>query len=362
MTKYLEKRHKADGTVFWAFNPNQSVRKALGYKYKSFPSKRDAELMCRKVAAEFNLYLRKKAENVQINEDSVLGLINFYKTTKEWQKLAENSQIHYNLGLKTATEFSIGNSNKTFGELDANSITATKADALYTQIFKAFSEHRAASCVKVLRKVWNEGFKHDRVRANPFSNMRIPDLPSRTVLWDPEQVQTMIDTADEMGFSSIGTVTLLCYDLCSRPGDMRQLIWDNYDGVYMDYIQEKNKTHVTVLTSPRLTARLATLRDSANGGEKSLKDAIIISEVTGRPYTKDFLTKSFARVRRQAGLPNHLQLRDLRRTGATEMAEAGCTEDELRSVTGHQSREILATYVRPTTKLATSAINKRFAS
>lgn len=360
MTKYLEKRQKADGAVFWAFNPNQSVRKALGYKYKSFQNKRDAELMCRQVAAEFNLYQRKKAQNVKVDEESVLGLINFYKTTYEWQKLAENSKIHYNLLFRTATEFSVGNANKTFGELDAQSITATKADALYTQILKAFSPHRAVHVVKVLRKVWNEGFRHDRVRANPFSNMRIPDLPARTVLWEPEQVHTLISKADEMGFPSIGTLTLLCYDLCSRPGDMRQLTWGSYDGIYMEYIQEKTKTRLSVLTSPRLNARLGPLKDSAIGGEKAPEDHIIIAETTGKPYTKDHLVKCFARIRRQAGLPTHLQLRDLRRTGATEMAESGCTEDELRAVTGHQSREILATYVRPTTKLATSAVNKRF--
>ena len=53
-------------------------------------------------------------------------------------------------------------------------------------------------------------------------------------------------------------------------------------------------------------------------------------------------------------------MRDLRRTGATKMAEAGCTEDELRSVTGHQSRDVLSIYVRPTKKLAAAGINKRF--
>lgn len=362
MTKYLEKRQKADGTVFWAFNPNQSVRKALGYKYQSFQNKRDAELMCRQVAAEFNLYQRKKAQNIKVDEESVLGLINFYKSTIEWSKLAKNSQIHYNLLFRTATEFSVGNANKTFGELDARSITATKADALYTQILKAFSPHRAVHVVKVLRKVWNEGFRHDKVRANPFSNMRIPELAPRTVLWEPDQVKKLIETADEMGFPSIGTITLLCYDLCARPGDMRQLTWSNFDGMYVDYMQEKTKTTLSVLTSPRLCARLSSLLDSANGGEKRPKDAIVLAETTGRPYTKDHLVKCFARVRARSGLPTHLQLRDLRRTGATEMAESGCTEDELRAVTGHQSREILATYVRPTTKLATSAVNKRFAS
>jgi len=51
---------------------------------------------------------------------------------------------------------------------------------------------------------------------------------------------------------------------------------------------------------------------------------------------------------------------DLRRTGATEMAESGCTEDQLRAVTGHKSRVILETYVRPTRRMARAGMNKRF--
>ena len=39
---------------------------------------------------------------------------------------------------------------------------------------------------------------------------------------------------------------------------------------------------------------------------------------------------------------------------------AGVVQDELRSVTGHQSRDVLSIYVRPTDKLAATGINKRF--
>jgi hypothetical protein len=49
-------------------------------------------------------------------------------------------------------------------------------------------------------------------------------------------------------------------------------------------------------------------------------------------------------------------------SGRNLMAESGCTEDELRSVTGHQSRDVLSIYVRPTDKLAQSGISRRFGS
>lgn len=353
MAKYLEIRKKADGTKYYAFNPSKGVKDALGLKYRKFTDKREAEKYCQQVALEFNLHRRKNEGRVAINDESVQALINFYKTTNEWEKLKENSKIFYDLCFRTATETVFGQSNLSFGETKAKNVTATGADRLYAQIVREFSKHRATHCIKVLRKAYNVGYRHDRVAANPFANMQIEGLPNRKVLWEPEQVFHLVKTADEMGLRSIGTLAMLCYDLCARPGDMRQLRWNNFKAGVFEYTQEKTGAEMSVPASPRLIERLESITNR--------QDEIAISESTGNPYSKDHLVKTFARVRRKSGLPTGLQLRDLRRTGATEMAESGCTEDELRSVGGWKSREILATYVRPTTKLATSAINKRFA-
>lgn len=354
MAKYLYERKNSAGKVYYAFSPSRAVRKALDYHYRKFDNKRDATQYCQQVALEYNLHRRKAEKTVKVDDDSLLGLIKFYKTTQEWMKLADNSQTFYDLQLRTATELDFDHSTISFGQQNARNITATQADKLYTMIQGQYSTHRASHVVKVLRKVFNVGFRHGKVVANPFSNMQIPGLEPRKVLWEADQVFHVIKTADEMGYPSLGTLILLTYDLCARPGDMRQLRWDNYKDGLFEYVQEKTGTEMAVPASPRLIERL----------ERTTKrqDYIGICETTAMPYSKDLLVKYFARVRKHSGVPTHLQLRDLRRTGATEMAENGCTEDELRAVTGHQSREILATYVRPTTKLATSAINKRFAS
>lgn len=206
-----------------------------------------------------------------------------------------------------------------------------------------------------MRKVWFVGKRHGKVQVNPFERMGLKGLEDRVVLWEPGQVEALIKTADEMGLFSIGTITLLCYHLCQRPGDMRQLRHKDFDGRVFSFIQEKTKTRVEIPVSPQIAQRLVPLMEKSNPD-----DYIAPCEVTGNPYDRFLYVKYFSKVRAAAGLPTHLQLRDLRRTGATEMAEAGCTEDELRSVTGHLSRNVLSIYVRPTKKLAASGINKRF--
>jgi len=64
-------------------------------------------------------------------------------------------------------------------------------------------------------------------------------------------------------------------------------------------------------------------------------------------------------IRDHAGLPKDYWLADMRRTGATELAEAGASEDELRAVTGHKTRQILSTYVQLAGGMAQRGMDKR---
>ena len=353
MPKYVEKRTRASGEIYWAFNPTKAVRNALHESYQQFESRSEAVKYAKEIELRFADHRRGIQREARVSQDTVFGLISFYKSTTEWQKLKDNSKRFYELMIRTASDTSIQNSHLTFAELQSNNVNSTQADKLFQSIEKAVSRHRALHTIKIMRKIWFVGLRHGKISTNPFQNMRLKGLEDRKVLWEPEQVQKVIQTADKMGISSIGTLVLMCYDLCQRPGDMRQLVWDQYSKGVFEFEQEKTNTIVSVPASPRLQERLDAHKTDPDG-------PIIVCETTGKAYDRNLYVKYFARVRRAAGLPKELQIRDLRRTGATEMAEAGCTEDELRSVTGHQSRDVLSIYVRPTTKLAAAGINKRF--
>lgn len=87
---------------------------------------------------------------------------------------------------------------------------------------------------------------------------------------------------------------------------------------------------------------------------------IVVNDETGNPHTRWSYYKQAKKMIIQAGLPEHLRISDLRRTGATEMAESESTEDEIRAVTGHQSRDVLNIYVRPTRAIARNGMRRRF--
>lgn len=356
MTKYVEERRASTGRIYYVFNPSKTIRDALNVGYRSFDGHDDALAYAKKVIEMYDAYKANREKVHRIEEDTVDGLIAFYKTTNEWRKLTDNSRIAYRLMIETASFFTLKGSSMHFGKMLSKNITPTHTDKLYAQMTTDYSEHRAVHVIKVLRKIWNTGMRHGKVTFNPFTKMGVKGLQPRLILWEPDQVEAFVRKADEMGFWSIGTIAMLCYDLCQRPGDMRQLRWSDFDGDTFKFIQEKTKTEMEVPASKRLVERLR----GFSGSVASNDTIIALHEPSQRPYDRFLYAKVGRRIRAAAGLPSELQIRDLRRTGATEMAEAGCTEDELRAVTGHKSRDVLSTYVRPTKKLAASGINRRF--
>ena len=88
----------------------------------------------------------------------------------------------------------------------------------------------------------------------------------------------------------------------------------------------------------------------------------MIDEKTKRPYTIYNLSKAFNEIRDAAGLPAEYQARDMRRAGMDETGEAGATDDELRSRSGHKDRNVVHVYVKPNRRKAANALAKRRAN
>ena len=374
--KYLSRRVLKSGKVKYVVNPPDYVKHALKdteieigstvYKveYHQFEVNEyeKARAVACSISDKYIEHKRKDKRKVHIQEDSVYGLVAAYKKTAAWDNLAVNSKKYYDFVLNRTLTLHIGTSRNVFGDMLSRNITVTQAEELVAQIKKNTSPHAANAACSILRKTWNVGDRLGYVKTCPFKNMGLRATADRTFVWTEEQVFKFIDTADQMGMRSIGTLALLCYDLCQRPGDMRQLTWanlgpdpENQAEQLISFEQEKTKTWVEIPPSPRLKERLENAQASSNW-----HDCILYNENTGQPYIRQHMHK-VSDIRSAAKLPKHLQLRDLRRSGATAMAEAGCTNSELRSVTGHKTMDVLAIYVRKTPKLAGAAINKRFA-
>jgi hypothetical protein len=351
--KYFQERERAGGNIY-VVNPPKYVKTATGAEYKQFSDKSEAVAYALRVADQFQSFKRGEQGKVHVDDTVVEGLINHYRTTDEYLELKPNSKTHYGLMFKTTLNTRIGTANQMFGQVAVKSVNTAMVDAFYKQIKADISHHRANSCVKVLKRVYNIGLRHGKVNSNPWQMLSMKATADRKVRWERGEVTSAIAACDRMGLHDLGTMIVMCYHLCQRPGDIRQMKWSNFDGEAFLFTQEKTSFELEVVASPLILERLAR---KANGHRD---DFILYNDENGLPHDRFSYAKQLRRVRIEAGIRTELQMSDLRRTGATEMGESNCTEDELAAVTGHQSRAILKTYVRPTRKMAQNAISKRF--
>ena len=64
----------------------------------------------------------------------------------------------------------------------------------------------------------------------------------------------------------------------------------------------------------------------------------------------------------EAGLSENLRLSDLRRTGTTEMVDAGVSMGNIMAVTGHANPQSVKPYIKHTFDSANYALEKRNAN
>ncbi|CCC96864.1 phage integrase family protein [Azospirillum brasilense] len=274
---------------------------------------------------------------------SVAELIGKYEASPQFAKLAPKTKQDYRLLLRRIE--------KVAGSKLVSSITR----AWLVQGYEVVQGKSGLATANAVMRVWRILLGHacDRgmIDFSPADGMRLIGTAARTQVWTRDQVETFCAAAEKHGRPSLALAVRLALDIGQRQGDILALKWSDYDGTAFAIVQGKTKQPVRVPVTAQMQKLLSTVKRDAV--------QVIVSEATGRPYAKFHFVHEFSRVRALAGLPTDLQFRDLRRTAATELGAAGATDDEIRSVTGHRSRGVVAVYVQPDGRMAESAQKKR---
>jgi integrase len=350
MTKHYKEITLKSGRVVYGFNPSATLRNKLGYKWEAYDTPEQAKARAQQADDAFQEFKRTGALAQRTIINKVSDLVSIYKETGRWRKIAsvDNSRRAYEQSIASILDM--------IGSEPVPAITPLYAERFYTRLRSVMSDSKSNAVIKMCGLIWSNAHQLELVQTNPFGKLRLEAVPDRDVVWSDDDVMTFIRTADDNGLASIGTIALLALELCQRPSDVRQMTWANYqEGVFV-FTQQKTGTQMNVPATPALESRLSGILSNRNPA-----DTIAIYEGTGRPYTERLFRKKAQHVRELAGLPDQLKIMDLRRTGATILGNASCTADEIRAVTGHKSRQILNTYVRPDLRMALSAQNKRVA-
>ena len=152
----------------------------------------------------------------------------------------------------------------------------------------------------------------------------------------------------------------MAYEWCQRLGDMRLLEWNaiNFDTQTVYIKQSKRKAEVHLPIEDDLFAML--MQQNKDFGFQEYvaprpkpRNGMFI------PYSLQKLPLYARKIMNDAGLSPELRLSDLRRTGTTEMVEAGVGMAQIMSVTGHSNPSSVKPYLKNTLSSANSALTAR---
>lgn len=278
-------------------------------------------------------------------------LVSLYLNSNEFNDLEPSTKQQYVYWLRLASEALPEN-------IDYKKITGAIANKAFESIDVGKGTVLANRVLAVCRRLYSYAIRMDVIDDNPWRRVKTKREEARRVVWTREQVSSFLDTAYQSWETrSIGLIAQMCYEWCQRVGDMRTLTWDaiHFEDKYVKLIQSKRRAQVKVPISDNLLAML-----TEQNGALDFQDYVAPNVVDNmKPFNMYRISGWVNKIKKKAGLPDELRLADLRRTGTTEMVEAGVPLPQIMAVTGHSTPASVTPYMKNSLTSATEACTLR---
>ncbi|WP_407528369.1 tyrosine-type recombinase/integrase [Methylobacterium oryzisoli] len=285
-----------------------------------------------------------KAASADRSAETVAWLIRQYCDSPQWKKLADSTREIGALNLKAVED--------KWGTTPLMHAQNPKARPTFLRWHDKLAEtHPRAADAKLsaLARVLSWGLDRGHVTHNPIATFERAYRAHRAEkIWLPEHVAAFEGAAPP----ELRLALLLALHTGQRQGDLLRLPWSGYDGTAISLRQGKSGRKVWIPATKALRAAL----DAA-----PRRAVTILTKPDGETWTKDAFTWAWGRAFEGAALQEDLHFHDLRGTAVTMLSEAGCTPQEIATITGHSVasvNKILEVYLARTRSLAQSAIIK----
>ena len=279
-------------------------------------------------------------------------LIKKYYSSNDFNMLRDKSKQDYKYFLNILS--------KEFGSQTCEQITSKQAKHSYEEWVKrgiTFANYLCTCSSRVFRY----GIDMEYVTNNPFGNIKRKTHIQRKVVWTRENIKQFLDACySDFDYRNIGLIVQMAYEWCQRIGDMRLLKWNSFDfdSQKLHLEQSKKRAEVFLPISDNLFEMLQQQKEEFGFQEYVAPRVKPIGGVY-EPYGLTYLSKMGRKAINMANLPSELRLMDIRRTGTTEMVEAGVPMGQIMSVTGHTNPQSVKPYMKNTFESANNALTTR---
>lgn len=277
-------------------------------------------------------------------------LVDHYLASNAYAELAPASQGLYMQMVESVYKYGLKH-------MEVSSVSPRKVDAWYREWIVQYGKAKAQMMCKVLRKIWNWGYRQEVISLNPWSKMNLKDLPARTQLWTKEDFDAAYTACHyTVGYSCAAMWRLLklLQVTGQRPSDVLSL-------KAIDFVAFPTSDGVryTITVTQQKTGKRLLIEVEPFIYNTFMQDPACSNTIFSADFKRNYHTV-FNKVRGQLTNPT-LQLRDIRRTVATEMAEGGATDEQIRALLGHSGHSKMpeTVYIVRNAKMAADGLAKR---
>ena len=259
-------------------------------------------------------------------------LVNDYTLSRQFKQLATSTKGVYITGFDKMINW-FG------GGFKIENMTPRNAVGFYENLLDHVSDKYAAAMIKGPKAAFQTLVDLREAEINPFTimNLKIKYDP-RSVVWSKEEFERFLETAKaDDKLSYLYPFVGMLYLSAHRPEDVREIHWGQrhwsaeHNAYCFEITQQKTGTEVAIWVTDQIEKVLTAL-DERYCSMLFTKNGEHVSLQTFRNDFKKLLVK--------AGLRQELQMRDLRRSRATHLIDAGYTSEQVMSITGHKSLSV----------------------
>lgn len=337
----------SNGSFMYRFNPTQDLvdnkiveRKNLG------TDKRKALADAIKLNRLIDDYRAGKIGGAMPSPTTKLNLVvAAYYASNKFKAVSSNSQLAYEYALRDLCAATY--EGKKLGDMRMQDISIKHCNHVYQQwVTKGVTT--ANSKRRVCSVLFNFAMKLEAIQRNPMALIDASTSKPRKVMWSKLQVKEFLSTAyTDYRYRSIGLIFHMAYEWCQRVGDMRMLTWDSIDleAQRITITQSKRGATVHLPITDGLARMLKQQKQEFQQYTNFVAPHHRSSDNAWRCYSSQQIAELVNEVKAKANLPAELKAWDLRRTGITELVEAGVDILSIMQISGHSSPQSIKPYV-----------------
>ena len=297
---------------------------------------------------------------MKLESDTIAAVVDLYKTTPEFTTKikSDKTRTQYRYQLSRLCDL------EGVSEISLEELNTAKCQAIYWQLLNSVKgdgdgTRFANYTLQIVTRVWNVLMRYDLLIRNPWQFVERAKPEPRNTVWSSKDFRLFLETSfAEPKWRNIGLLVRINVELGQRIEDIRLAKWENFDledRLYRREIIEKTKERIPgIPLSDNLVKMLEQQKEVYD-----FQEWVVPHPFTLVPYKEGQISKGFRCIMSSADLPSRLQLRDIRRTVLTDLANSGATDTEIMAYSGHKNRESLNPYVRISTEQARNAAAKR---